>query len=190
MAQLKEIRKVSPGKYLAKYELEYETKDGGRKAYEMVSHNHDLQIETIGKEKTGVVLVVFDPSHEHMLLGIEFRMGVNCHIINNISGFIDPGESVRQAAVRELREETGLELTRLLDVLPFAYTCAPVTDMATSLVICEAEGDLKFSDNPNEEIIPAWYSKGELRAMLHASCYKFSGRTQAIAWMWSKPVEV
>lgn len=185
MAELKEIRKVSPGEYLNKYELEYETSDGNRKIYEMVSQNPDLHPDTIGKERTGVVLVVFDHYHEHMLLGVEFRMGVNCRVVNNISGFIDPGETIEMAAARELKEETGLDLTKLLDVLPFSFTCPPVTDMATALVVCEAEGELKPSDNSNEEIMPIWYNKSELRAMLHNPCCKFSGRTQGIAWMWS-----
>lgn len=190
MAILKKIEKVSPGEYLNKYNLKYETSDGKTKTYEMVSHDPDLRPDTIGKERTGVVLVVFDPYHEHMLLGVEFRMGVNCHIVNNISGFLLPWESFEEGAARELKEETGLEMTRVLDVLPLAYTCPPITDMATALVVCEAEGELKPSDNPNEEIMPAWYDKRTLRAMLHDPYCKFSGRTQAITWMWSNLVEV
>ena len=33
MATLKNIEKVSPGEYLSKYELEYETSDGNLKTY-------------------------------------------------------------------------------------------------------------------------------------------------------------
>lgn len=151
----------------------------------MVSHNWELTPENIGREQTAVVLCVFDKPHERMLFGHEFRMGVNDTVINNIAGFIDAGESVTEAARRELYEETGLTLTRVLQVLPFSYTCPPITDMTAALVICEADGEILDSDDPNEEIHPVWYDKEALREALRNPDIKFSGRAQAIAYFWA-----
>lgn len=185
MAILKDVRLVSPGRYLNKYELNYETSSGRKKVYEMVSHNPALTADTIGKEETAIVLLVFDHSHEHILLGREFRMGVNCYVMNNIAGFIDAGETAEQAAARELMEETGLRLARVLDILPTSFTCAPVTDMTTTLVVCEAEGTLADSDDPNEEIHPMWLDRESVRSMLRDPACKFAGRAQAFAYMWA-----
>lgn len=49
MAKLKNIKLVSLGKYLSKYELSYETRDGGEKQYEMVSNNRELTVGAIGQ---------------------------------------------------------------------------------------------------------------------------------------------
>lgn len=184
MVTLKTVKPVSTGKFLSKYELIYETEDGNNKAYEMVSHNSELAVDTMGQDQSGIVLLVFDRNHEHMLLGVEFRMAINHHIINNISGFIEPGETPEQAAARKLREKTGLELTKILNILPFSFSCASVTDMTAALVICEASGGIIPSENPNEEISPVWFSKGQLQVLLKDPEVSFSGRAQALVYMW------
>lgn len=51
MAKLKDIKLVSPGKYLSKYEFSYETRDGGEKQYEMVSNNRELTAGAIGRAR-------------------------------------------------------------------------------------------------------------------------------------------
>ena len=187
MATLQKIEKKAAGRHLNRYDLTYHTGTSAEpeKIYEIVSRRPDLSVDTLSMDKAGAALMIFDSNHEHMLLGVEFRMGTGEYVINNIEGFIDPGESPEQAAARELYEETGLSLTHMLDVLPFAYICPSITEMAATLIVCEADGILRPSENPNENITPVWYTREELNVMLHHNAPAFSIRAQMMAYLWS-----
>lgn len=182
---LKDLRPAQEGSHLHRYDLSYETADGRIKSYEIVSTNKSLTQHTLGTARTGVMIVAFDKPHEHILLANEFRMGVNQTIINLVSGFIDADESPIKAAERELREETGLQISKILDILPFAFIAPAVTDMTACVVICEAEGTIKSSENPNEVITARWYSKSELRTALYNTATRFSGKAQMLAYLWA-----
>ena len=111
-------------------------------------------------------------------------MGVNQTVINNVAGLIDAGENYIEAATRELFEETGLTLTRVLETMSPTFSCAGVTDDMSRLIICEAEGKIRESDSPDEEIDARWYSKEEVKALLESDEHVFSGRTQSFCWTW------
>ena len=188
----KEIRRIHTGRYLSYYEIDYKDKCGNSITYEMVSKTGSrfkgedklLELGQIGKEVMAVSLLVFNPDHTKMLICKEYRMGVQEYVYGSVAGFIDDGESVEQAAARELKEETGLTLTKIIDILNPTYTCAPVTDDLTNLVICEADGEILGSDNPREEIISNWYTKSELNKLLNNKKVRFASRIQAFAYCW------
>lgn len=186
-----EITLIHQGQYLSYYELHYHFPDG-EKIYEMVSktgskksQHKRLTAENLGKNEVGIVLFVFNPDHSKILLGKEFRLGVNQYVYNNIAGLIDPGETPEQAASRELFEETGLRLTKILDVLPGSLSSAPVTDDVVVCIICEAEGEIKDKSTNEEEIHAAWYDKDQVKRLLHNTTTAWSGRMQAMAYAWT-----
>jgi ADP-ribose pyrophosphatase len=62
-----------------------------------------------------VAVLAYDPKRDQIVLCREFRPGVQVageypFRDNLVAGAIDAGESATQAAVREMREETGLDL--------------------------------------------------------------------------------
>lgn len=188
----KEIRLVHRGEYLVYYEIDYSDEYGNIKTYEIVSKagckklkTPELTLDTIGNNVCAVVMLVFNRDHSKMLLSKEFRMGVNQYVINSPAGMIDAGETMEEAARRELKEETGLDLVKVIDSLNVTFTCAPVTDDATGMLIVEADGEITGSDSIFEEIHSKWYSKQEVIELLNNDDIKFAGRTQAYAYAWA-----
>lgn len=164
--------------YLKMYDITCKNNNGELKKYEMVSRTADLTLQTMG-EKVNAVMVV-PLVKDKVLLSREFRIPVNRWIYNYPAGLIDEGETVEAAAVRELREETGLQYVKVLFTLPPCYSSAGLTDEKLAIVFVEAEGEITGSDNVNEEIESRLYTMDELKDILAVSSDMCS-RTQLIS---------
>jgi ADP-ribose pyrophosphatase len=166
------------GDYLKSYHITYENKEGGRKTYETVSREDNLDVNALGTKVNAVMIVPF--VGDKVLMSKEFRMSVNREIYNFPAGLIDKGETIEEAAVRELKEETGLDVIRAIKTLPPSFSSIGISDEKVSVVFVEATGDLTGSDNANEEIESHLYSREELRDLVENSDNMCS-RTQLIS---------
>lgn len=180
--KLRNLVKVKEGKYLKNYELEYENKSGKIKKYEIVSHSDISSIEALGEKTSGVSIVAL--WQDKLLLLKEFRMGVNRHIYNLCAGMIEKGETIEETIARELHEETGLCVEKIIEILPPSYAAVAISDIQTQLAIVKAKGTLSdefLSDN--EDIKAAFYTKDEVKKLLQTE--KFSSRAQVMAYFFS-----
>lgn len=179
--KLKKIVKVNKGKYLNKYELTYENNLGKMKVYEMVSRNNIISEKDIGSRVSAVVIIAFCKGR--LLLLKEFRMALNSRVYNFVSGLIEKGETVEDAVKRELREETGMEVIKIYDVLPAAYGANGITDEKNVTVFCEADGCFLPCTSPNEEITPCLFTKEEVKEKMRSG--EFASRTQLFCYCWA-----
>lgn len=183
--RLKEVRNVLSGRFIHRYDLVYETKDHKEKIYEMISRNRELNKENVTNTKIdAVVLIMHDEEKEHILLNKEFRLAANSWVYNFPAGLIDPGETPEESARRELKEETGLTINSIEEILPESYSAVGFSNEKNVCVIGTASGTFAESSSTVEEIEAGWYSKEEVRRLLKR--YPFAGRTQAYCYMWSQ----
>lgn len=183
---LKNIKKVIEGKFIHRYDITYETADGGTKVYEMISRNPDIknQEELISGKPDSVVLIMHDETRQKILINKEFRLATGTWVYNFPAGLIDPGETPRESAVRELWEETGLEVKSIDDYINISYSAIGFSNEINVCIVGTAAGSFRESTSVVEEIEPGWYTKEEVRNLLKSQ--PFAARTQAYCYLWSK----
>lgn len=179
------IRKVHEGKFITRYDVDYVTAEGNPKTYEIISRNRNIQtLEDLQNRKpNAVVMILTDESGELILVNREYRMAMAQWIYNFPAGLIDPGESPEESARRELREETGLRIVRIDDVLDNSYSAVGFSNERNVCVFGIAEGEFRKSTSDAEEITPGWYTKEEIKQLLRTE--PFAARTQAYCYAWA-----
>lgn len=179
------MKKVRDGKYLKNYELSYENKAGRLKTYEIVSRKELEDVQDLGKRASGVSIVAFQDGK--MLLLREFRMSINKTIFNLCAGMQEKEETIEDCIRRELYEETGLSVKKVLKILPPSYSAVGFSDTKTYIAFVEAGGDFSDHTSDNEEISARFYSREEIKALLETQ--EFSSRSQMAAFFFTEGAE-
>ena len=179
------IRKVHEGKFITRYDVDYVTAEGNPKTYEIISRNRNIQTldDLQNRKPNAVVMILTDESGELILVNREYRMAMAQWIYNFPAGLIDPGESPEESARRELREETGLRIVRIDDVLDNSYSAVGFSNERNVCIFGIAEGEFRKSTSDAEEITPGWYTKEEIKQLLRTE--PFAARTQAYCYAWA-----
>ena len=182
----KGIEHLSGGQYLHRYDLHYIDSADREHRYEMVSRRGDIRslTELQNHGADAVVLIITDERDKKLLLIHEYRCELGRMIYGLPGGLIEPGETAEQAAGRELKEETGLTLTKITDSLPSAACVVGIGDEQTVCVFGRAAGELRPAEDTGEEIEARWFTREEVKK-LHES-ELFGSWAMAYSWMWAE----
>ena len=174
MGEIKKITQETHNKFLNFYDLETVNKVGKEGHYYMASRakcENELKMKTRENNPDGVVIYsLYGENHDRVVLIRQFRYPLGGYVYELPAGLVDPGENYHVAAVRELKEETGLELQPLeVDEIyqkPY-FTTVGMTDESCGTVYGYASGEIsKKYMEASEEIEVVLADRKEVERVL------------------------
>ncbi len=173
MGIINEIIQQTHNRFLNMYALETTKKTGNTGRYFVASRAEkpeDLKCVTHVNKPDGVIIYAITEDRQKVLVVRQYRYPIDGFIYEFPAGLVDEGESYREAAVREVHEETGLVLTPI-DVDPMfetpRFTTVGMTDESCACVYGYISGKTskKYLEE-NEEIEAILIDREEARRVL------------------------
>ncbi len=139
--KIHQVQKLTDMHHLNLFSLKYKDRVGKEKTWTFASRSGPKNPEATAVDRPDAVVIVPYHSRERRLVIIkEFRVVLGGYQYGFPAGLLDPGESVIEAGQRELFEETGLRLTKVLAQSPAVFSSSGMTDESVSLLYVECEG--------------------------------------------------
>ena len=158
--KIKKTDEICSTKFLSLKQSTYNDKECNERKWDYVTRSKDASVVTI---------IAFDATMRKILFIKQPRIPIGKIILSFPAGLIDPGESVENAARRELLEETGYKIKKILSKSPSLPKSAGLTNESTYQVQCvvvEKPGSQKLEKTEDIKVFwmtpKAFYKKGML----------------------------
>jgi len=176
----------NPLRWLNLFEADFESCDGKHGTWGFASRSTKPTPGPDPLVANAVVIVPLWRSGDETRLVVvrEFRIPLGDYEYGFPAGLKDDDESVIETAARELREETGLELTRVVRVSPAVVSSAGMSDEAVRIVIVECRGTPSIEHCEGVEDIEVHVMDQQEVLHLASSEEKISGKAWPIMLMF------
>lgn len=174
MAHIHEIIQLTENRFVNLFNVKGSNDKGHQSNYFVASRAKnvdELKITTKKVNADGVsIYSLYGEKKDKVVLIRQYRYPIDTYVYELPAGLCEAGENYREAAIREMHEETGLTFTPI-DVDPMyeapRFTTIGMTDEAVAAVYGYSEGNISDKFNEvSEEIEVVIADRDEVRRIL------------------------
>ena len=147
------VKKLTDYKWLNLFDVEYKNTKGDVCHWTFASRKSNPILGQFPLKADAVVIIPIHKKQRNLVAIKEFRVPLGDYEYGLPAGLYDPNESAEDVARRELKEETGLDLTKVLYVSPASVSSAGLSDESVVYVVCECTGEINNDGNEGSEEI-------------------------------------
>ncbi len=186
------LKKLTDLRWLNLFEIEYQDKKGRRSKWEFVSRKaHPVPGPApLAPDAVFIVPILKTTLGNRLVAVREFRVPLGDYEISFPAGLREPGESIETTARRELAEETGLTLTKILAVSPPVVSTAGMSDESAAIAFVECTGEPGTAGAEHSEEIEILILDYEALVSLRRSNAKVSAKAWCLLLMFESLGEI
>lgn len=171
MGKINAAEKMTDERFLNLYKLHVENKEGKPLEYLVASRAKQVDaLKAINhKEKPDAVAMVGITEDCKVVLIKQYRYAIGDYIYELPAGLVDDGEDIYETAIREMKEETGLDFVPMKTEFSNKafYSSAGMTDESCSIICGKVSGTVNTDKNEStEEIEVVLADEDEIKRIL------------------------
>jgi ADP-ribose pyrophosphatase len=165
-----ETNKIATSKYLDFNETEYEDRCGKIKKWTWAQRPGNTS-----------AVVVAATVGDNLVLIKEYRVPLGGYIYELPAGLIDPNESPKEAGIREFHEETGLTITKVLEISSLVCNSPGLSDESAIFMFAEASGSpSEAKHEASEDIEVLAYSRAAVQYLMRDPDVKIGAKAYLV----------
>ena len=184
MADFK-LNKLTDRKWLNLYDVAFTNKNGAESHWTAVSRKQNPITGAAEPDAVVIIPVMNTPRGKRLVVTKEFRIPIWDYEYGFAAGLIDKGHTIEQTIEKELKEETGLDLVKIIHISSPVYSSAGMTDESCCMAVVEAKGQISNEHlEASEQIEAVLMDADDIRELL-ASGKKISAKAWGLFYHYA-----
>lgn len=179
------LEKLTDCKWLNLYDVTYANKHGSPSRWAIASRKQHPITDAAIPDAVVIVAFIDTPDGRKLVVTKEFRVAIWDYEYGFPAGLIDSGCSIEKTIQKELKEETGLDLVKILHISNPIYSSAGLSDESCCMAIVQAEGTISADFlEASEQIETFLMTAADIKELL-ASDHKISAKAWGLFYHYA-----
>ena len=186
--KIQNVEKITDCRHLNLYEISYINQNGTERLWQFTTRADQPKCVTGQFDMPdAVVIIPFYKKKDKLVIIKEFRVPLGGYQYGFPAGLVDKGETIEQTCIRELKEETGLSVTRIIKSSPPVFSSSGISDESVSMIYVECDGTPSNKGNEgSEDITTIFVTQAEASELCKNSKIKLDVKTWLVLFSFAE----